>query len=283
MNQSAARWHVKVNATDEEVSPILARDPVWNCFALADLEPPMRTYSQFTLAFRDDGDVRAVCLILRHPIIGEVISPFGDEEGIEAILQRVDLPERPLLQVQEMHSPLLQRYYRPQTTWRELFRMVVTAASWRPSENIPSQPIKQLDQADLPALQRLYAQYAGHHFSADLFTPFPQSLYFGAYRGEHIIAAGGTHAVVPAHKFAVLGNILTAAEARRQGYATAITSALVTRLFEQGFSHVILNVFVDNADAVRVYQRLGFQARHRLVEGQSVLTDGTAYSSGGSV
>jgi len=283
MSQSAARWHVKVNATDEEVFPILARDLVWNCFALADLEPPMRASSQFALASRDDGDVRAVCLILRHPIIGEVISPFGDEEGIGAILQRVDLPEHPLIQVQEMHSPLLQRYYRLETTWRELLRMAVTASAWRPSEHMPSQPIKQLDQADLPALQRLYAQYVGHHFSADLFAPFPQSLYFGAYRGEHIIAAGGTHVIVPAHKFAVLGNILTAAEARRQGYATAITSALVTRLFEQGFSHVILNVFADNADAIRIYQRFGFRTRHRLITGKSVLTGRTAYSSGGSV
>src|SRR5579885_850503 len=90
MNQSAARWHVKVDATNEEVYPVLARDRVWNCFALADLEPPMRAYSQCALAFRDDDGMRAVCLILRHPIIGEVLSPFGDEEGIEAILQRVD-------------------------------------------------------------------------------------------------------------------------------------------------------------------------------------------------
>ncbi len=274
MNQSAARWYVKANATDEEVYPVLARDPVWNCFALADLEPPMRAYSQFALASRDTDNARAVCLILRHPIIGEIISPFGDEEGIAAILQQADLPEHPLVQVQKMHSPLLQRYYLPEVTWRELLRMAVTADSWRPSEHEPPEPIKQLNQADLPALKRLYAQYVGHHFSADLFAPFPQSLYFGAYRGEQIIAAGGTHVIVPAHQFAVLGNILTAAEARRQGYATTITSALVAKLFEQGFSHVILNVFADNADAVRIYQRLGFRTHHRLVTGKGALKPG---------
>lgn len=283
MNQSAARWHVNVNATDEEVYPILARDPVWNCFALADLEPPMRAYSQFALASQDTGDARAICLVLRHPIIGEVISPFGDEEGVKAILQQVNLPEHPLIQVQEMHSPLLQHYYRPEAAWRNLFRMAVSAGSWQPSENMLSQPIKQLDQADLPALKHLYAHYTGHHFSADLFAPFPQSLYFGAYKGEHIIAAGGTHVIVPAQQFAVLGNILTAAEARRQGYATAITSALVAKLFEQGFSRVILNVFADNAGAIRIYQRLGFQIYHRLVTGKGALISGIGYCSGGSV
>lgn len=271
MNQSSARWHVNANASDAEIYPILARDPVWNCFALADLEPPVRTYSQFALACQDEGEARAACLILRHPIIGEVISPFGENEGIDAILRQVELPENPLIQVQQVHSSLLQRYYRPEAAWRELLRMAVTAASWQPSENVPPRPVKQLDRVDLPALKHLYSQYVGHHFSADLFAPFPQSLYFGAYEGEQIIAAGGTHAIVPAHRFAVLGNILTAPEARRQGYATAITSVLVAKLFEQGLSPIILNVFADNVKAIRVYQRLGFQTRHRLVTGKSIL------------
>lgn len=82
MDQPSARWHVNTNATDDEIYSILARDPVWNCFALADLEPPLRAYSQFGLAFQDAGNGSAACLILRHPIIGEVISPFGDEQGI---------------------------------------------------------------------------------------------------------------------------------------------------------------------------------------------------------
>lgn len=36
-------------------------------------------------------------------------------------------------------------------------------------------------------------------------------------------------------------------------------------------------------DAIRIYQRLGFQTRYRLITGKSVLTNRTAYSSGGSV
>lgn len=271
MKKPVVGWRVNPNATDAEAYAILAQDRVWNSFALADLEPPMRAYSQFAIASQDEGEARALCLILRHPIIGEVLSPFGASAGIEAILQQIELPEHPLLQAQEMHRPLLQHYYRPEADWQELLRMAVTATSWQPAEIEPPQPIRQLGLEDLPALKDFYAQHVGNHFSADLFAPFPQCLYFGAYEGERIIAAGGTHAVVPAHQLAVLGNILTAPEARRQGYATAITSALVAALLEQHFSLVVLNVLADNANALRVYQRLGFQTHHRFVTGKASL------------
>jgi RimJ/RimL family protein N-acetyltransferase len=271
MKKSVPGWRVNPDASDAEAYAVLARDLVWNSFALADLEPPMRAYSQFATASQDEDEASAICLILRHPIIGEVLSPFGASAGIEAILQQVDLPKNPLLQVQVAHRPLFQRYYLPEADWRELFRMAVSANEWHPSEVIPPRPIRQLDMADLPALKDFYAQHVGSHFSADLFAPFPQCLYFGAYKGAQLIAVGGTHAVVPAYQFAVLGNILTAPEVRRQGYATAITSALVATLFEQRFSTVVLNVLVDNENAIRVYQRLGFQTHYRLITGKAQL------------
>ena len=75
----------------------------------------------------------------------------------------------------------------------------------------------------------------------------------------------------PEYRIAVLGNILTAPEARGQGYATAITAALVKLLFKQQISLVVLNVFEDNNTAIRLYQRLGFQTYHRLITGKSII------------
>lgn len=264
-------WHITQDATDDEAYAILAQDPVWNCFALADLEPPLRDYSQFAMASKDESDERAICLTLRHPIIGEVLSPFGSREGVAAILKHLALPQRPLIQAQELHMPVLQRYYQPETTWRRMLRMAITPTSWRSQTSVPPRPIKHLAVSDLPALKHLYTQYTQHPesgFSADLFR---QGLYFGVYVGERIIAAGGTHALVPTHRIAVLGNILTAPEARGQGYATAITAMLVATLFEQRFSLVVLNVFEENSPAIRIYQRLGFQTHHQLLTGKATL------------
>ena len=268
MAQSSADWRVIPHATNDEVYAFLARNPVWNCFALADLEPPLRAYSQFAAAYQDESDVRATCLILCHPIIGDVLSPSGSSEGIAAILQQIALPENPLLQVQERHISILQQFYQPATSWKNLLRMAITAEALHPSTDETPQPVRQLDVADVPALQKLYDQQAEVEFSADLFT---QGVYFGAYEGERIIAAGGTHALAPAHRIAVLGHILTAPEARRQGYATAITATLVRTLLRQDFSTIVLNVMEDNHAAWSVYQRLGFQTRYRLVTGKSTL------------
>jgi ribosomal protein S18 acetylase RimI-like enzyme len=67
---------------------------------------------------------------------------------------------------------------------------------------------------------------------------------------------------------------LTAPEARGRGYATAITAALVSTLFEQQFSVVVLIVFEDNSHAIRIYQRLGFQTHHQLLTGKAILSQG---------
>ena len=268
MTSSPSDWQITPDASNDQAYGILSHDPVWNSFALADLELPLRAYSQFATACQEGSQERAICLILRHPIIGHVLSPFGKAEGVAAILAHIDLPERPLIQAQELHLPLLQQYYHPEVTWKTLWRMALPSTSWRPPRVVSPRPIKHLDLSDVPALKDLYLQHPESTFSAALFS---QGMYVGVYEGERIIAAGGTQALVPAHRIAVLGHILTVPEARGQGYATAITTTLVARLFEQPFSLVVLNVFEDNHTAIRIYQRLGFQTHHRFVTGKATL------------
>ena len=269
MRQPSAQWRITPDATDDQAYAILSQDPIWNCFALADLEPPLRDYSQFALAHQDGSHESAVCLILHHPIIGQVLSSFGLEEGVAAILEYLALPERPLIQAQERHISLLQFYYQPETNWKRMRRMAITSTTFQPPADAPPRHVKRLTVSDVSALQNLYAHHPESGFSTHLFT---QGMYFGVYEGERIIAAGGTHALVPTYGIAVLGNILTAPEARGQGYATAITAALVATLFKQHFSLVVLNVFEENSKAIHIYQRLGFQTYHRLLTGKALLS-----------
>lgn len=266
---SSSGWQITADASDDLAYAILSQDPVWNCFALADLEPPLRQYSQFAVASRDGDPEHALCLILRHPVIGEVLSPFGPVEGLTALLRQTELPEHPLIQAQERHIPVLERFYQPETSWRRQLRMALAHAS-QPSlpamPPLPLRPAKRLTLDDLPALCNLYRLHPESAFSADL---FPQAVYVGIYEGDHLIAAGGTHALSSTSRIAVLGNILTAPHARGQGCATGITAALVTALLEQHFSPVVLNVFADNQSAIRIYQRLGFTTHHQLVTGRA--------------
>lgn len=266
MSHSSSGWQITPDGGHDQAYAILAQDPVWNCFALADLEPPLREYSQFAVASHNESHERAICLIVRHPTIGQVLSPFGANDGVAAILTHIALPERPLIQAQELHMSLLQRYYQAETTWRRQYRMAVSEAAWRAVSVTPPQPVKRLAHADLSALAALYTTHPESAFSADL---FPRALYFGVYDGDSIIAAGGTHVLDPTHRIAVLGNILTAPHARGHGYATTITAALVATLVEQHFSHVVLNVFADNSTAIHIYQRLGFATHHQVLTGRA--------------
>ena len=90
--------------------------------------------------------------------------------------------------------------------------MVITSTTLRSLHAVAHRPVKQLTLSDLPALKHLYTQHPESGFSADFFT---QGLYFGAYAGERIIAAGGTHALVPAYQIAVLGNILESRDTQK--------------------------------------------------------------------
>lgn len=269
MTDARSPWRITPDAANDQAYPILAPDPIWNSFALTDLEPPMREYSQFAIASHEDSVKHASCLIVRHPIIGQILSPYGEPAGVAAILSSIDLPQHPLLQAQELHIPTLQRHYQPHTPWRPMLRMATTPGQSQLLTYTPHPSVKQLTTLDLPALKTLYAQNPESAFSADLFT---KSLYFGAYDGERLIAAGGTHALTPAHSLAVLGNIFTLPEARGHGYATTITASLVAALFDQHITHVVLNVFADNAPAIQVYQHVGFQTHHHLITGRALLS-----------
>jgi hypothetical protein len=124
---------------------------------------------------------------------------------VAAILKHLALPEHPLIQAQEMHIPLLQHYYQPETKWKGMWRMAVTSTTFQPLIGEPLRQVKRLTTSDLPALKNLYAQHLESTFSTSLFT---QGVYVGVWKGKHLIAAGGTHALAPLSHIAVLGNIL---------------------------------------------------------------------------
>ena len=44
MTPPLVHWRITRDATNDEAYAILSQDPVWNCFALADLELPLRDY-----------------------------------------------------------------------------------------------------------------------------------------------------------------------------------------------------------------------------------------------
>ncbi len=256
-------WRVATDVNDDEIVATLAQDRVWNCFAIADLAPPMRAYSQYVVAYQADAP-RATCLVVRHPAFNAVI-PGGTREGVAAILAEIDLPEICQVQALDDRVPEIRRYYRFPAGLHEMLRMTVTADALRARITVPDRPVERLAIVDLAALRDLYALYPENHFRQDALE---HGTFFGVRDGERIVAAGGTHVVAATHHIAVLGNIFTHPGERRKGYAAAITTALTRELMAQGCRDVVLNVTATNDPAIRMYRQLGFRTHHHYWTGQ---------------
>ena len=155
--------------------------------------------------------------------------------------------------------------------WQTLLRMSLDFSLWQSAilTLTVASRARQRTDSDLPLLVRCYQHNPECTFSPDLFA---SAIYAGIYEEEHIVAAAGTRILDATHQIAVLGNIFTLPEARKNGYATVITATLISILIQQNYSTIVLNVFEDNDAAVRIYQRLGFRTRHTLPTGKAVLT-----------
>ena len=273
-------WRITVAATNEEAYPVLKQDRVVHCFAIADLLPPFRQYTRISLAEHTQTGQQATLLIVEHPEV-YVLATSGHAEGVAALLAHLGLPAAPLLQALPEHWPLLSPYYNLPARARKLLRMRLTEQTFqRPTE--PTLPVaERMTKDDLPALLALYDLYPAGHFRPGLLE---EGLFYGvragaverevraagenaeaqprqapAAEGARLVAAGGTHVLARPYGLAVLGNIFTHPEWRGSGCAQAVTSALVADLLAQGCQDVVLNVDVDNAPAIHVYTKLGFQ------------------------
>lgn len=83
--------------------------------------------------------------------------------------------------------------------------------------------------------------------------------YYGVREGDSIVSVAGIHAYSFDYKVAVLGNVTTHPDYRGRGLGTGACAKLCQVLHDEGIVHIGLNVRSDNAGAIRIYERLGFE------------------------
>ena len=262
---TTSEWQVRENDDDGEVQALLERDRVWNSFALADLLPPFRQYTHFMTAGRRGEFPSALVMIIEYPSFSTV-SPFGAVAGVAAILDQTSLPRRTLIQTTSDHRPLLEHRYHPAPAWLEMLRMAITAQMFTPIAT--DEPVTRMSSDDGAEVEELYRLFPDGHFRPDLLD---EGVFYGLRAGGRLCAIAGTHVVAEPFGIAVVGNVFTHPDARGQGYAGAVTAAVIDDLLRRGCRDVVLNVFATNAPAIAVYRRLGFQTAHHLWSGQAEL------------
>jgi ribosomal protein S18 acetylase RimI-like enzyme len=112
-------------------------------------------------------------------------------------------------------------------------------------------------------IQTLYQQsYPNNAFDPKMLQT---GLYYGYRHGGHLVSIAGVHVFSPSYRVAALGNIATHPDYRNQGLARTVTARLCLELKDK-VDFIGLNVKVDNAAAVHLYQSLGFNISSKYGE-----------------
>ncbi len=240
---------------------ILQSDPVWCVYALGDLEPALAAKCSW---YWNEGDLRALVLIYRG-YSPPILFVMGQAELTAGLVREIGLEPALSLHVQPEIVPLLAARYQI-TDEKADWRMAVRAEDFRPAS---VENTVLLGQADLDRVKLLYADGEASGESPEYFAAgsLRDGVFHGVLEGDELVAVAGTHLVSVAEGVAAIGNVYTRRDRRGLGLAAQTASAVFSDLTDRGIRTIALNVRQQNAQAIRVYQRLGFRKHCEFREG----------------
>jgi ribosomal protein S18 acetylase RimI-like enzyme len=252
----------------DEIRAVLLTDRRWAVYALGDLAPGLFERCEW---YGIEGPEPTVALLFRG-FETPVLFTLGAPAAVRAILEELPDEPRMYLMVRPEIVPLVTPCYRIEGEV-VMWRMILEPGAFRTAS--PS-GVSRLGPADFATLQRLYADGEPAGEAPDFFgaSMLEQGIFFGIRAGEELVAAAGTHLVVPAEGIGAIGNVYTRRDHRGRGLASRVTSAVAGELLQIGLRTVALNVSQANAAAQRVYERLGFRRYCAFCEGLAVREEG---------
>jgi RimJ/RimL family protein N-acetyltransferase len=194
---------------------------------------------------------RPIAVVLQYAgYAPQPIFVMGENPGIAAVLSTIIKPRAAYVAAKKEHLAALAGNYRVEAG-PAMLRMWVDSAHFRP---FPAD-VQRLLPVEIGELNRLYQLGFASWLPASAIT---DGLYYGIRVGGRLVSAAGTHVISRAAKLAVVGNVMTHADFRGRGYATAVTGAVTADLLKF-CDQVVLNVRADNPPALAAYRRLGYQ------------------------
>jgi ribosomal protein S18 acetylase RimI-like enzyme len=233
----------------------LAQDRLYAAYALCDLDDREYPRTRWAAAY-DDGHVVAVGMEYSG-LTPQPLFLMGANVGIATILRDVLRPRAAYLAAKTEAMPAVESLYRVDPG-PQMVRMWVDRARFRP---YPAE-VRRLLPSEIAELNRLYQLGFASWLPS---SAIAEGVYFGIRVGGKLIAAAGTHVISKEARLAVVGNVLTHADHRGRGYATAVTGAVTAELL-QSCDEVVLNVRADNPPALQAYRRLGYVEHVRFEE-----------------
>jgi RimJ/RimL family protein N-acetyltransferase len=240
-----------------ECARLASKDSQKNLLLLADLYPPHLSLSEIYMGLRNGklDDFSNVYRGFSQPSIVLGIAPPFKERLLNHILTKINGDFTCICEPEELN---LFRGRAEIVKSHKEYQMVLKEPILPegPQKNVEVELVQQSE------LWKLDHFLKGNGALAWLPVQFESGPYYCVKLDGEIVSVAGVHFVTP--QVAQLGNIVTAWSYRGRGYATNNTYALASALHSLG---VMVSLFVmeDNSQAVRIYEKIGFQKRRKLV------------------
>ncbi len=261
------RTVVARSTTDRVVlRAFLEQDRLFAAYAICDLEDREFPRTRWGIAVHGD---EIVAIGLEYGgLTPQPLFVMGRNDGIVAILRDVVRPRAAYLAAAAESLPAVTSSYRIEPG-PPMIRMWVDRARFQPAPAA----VERLLPVEVGELNRLYQLGFAAWLSS---SAVAEGVYYGIRVNGRLVSAAGTHVISREARLAVVGNVLTHAEHRGRGYATAVTSAVTADLLRY-CDEVVLNVRADNPPAIQAYRKLGY-LEHRRFEERLVRRTGSAWS-----
>ena len=253
-------WQVRKLDNKDEILAFLQQDRFYAAYAIGDLEPDFFPQCEWFAA----GDGERIQALALHftGLDPHALFTMGASDGLPLILGSALRPERIYFTGRSEHVPAVQAFYSLGEI-NKMLRMTVRDEDFHP---VTGKALK-LGPGYSSELKRLYSLGESIGESVVAFSPYQlaQGVFYGIEKRGRLVAAAGTHLVAPTYGVAAVGNVFTDPDHRGRGYATLCTRAVTRELLSQGMD-VVLNVQEGNADAIHIYEKLGYREYCRFIE-----------------
>jgi GNAT superfamily N-acetyltransferase len=244
------------------VRALLDDDPAWSAYAIGDLSPEHVA----NCSWHAPADGSCALALLYRGFDPPILFAMGGSAALVPIVREVEAPVVSLHVRGEALAVIASTYTSIET--RAMWRMVVDRPAF---QSASTAGVEAIEESDLAAITALYDDGRLHGEGPTFFHPsmLRQGTFRAVREGDEIVAIAGTHLFSPELGVCTVGNVYTRRDRRRRGLGARVTSAVVQHAIARAIPTIVLNVGQGNADARRVYERLGFRVHCEFFEGEA--------------
>jgi RimJ/RimL family protein N-acetyltransferase len=237
-----------------EIETFLRKNVPLHIYSIGDLDDFFWQDSEW-YALKESDEIRALALIYTGlPVL--TLQALSEQAGpMQKLLRSIlhILPDRFHAHLSPGVGEVFRGRYEMETCEKH-YKMVLNNDLL--PDNMDWEQVIRLTDKDLNQMHQLYEEaYPDNWFDPRMLQT---GQYFGIKIDNKLVSAAGIHVYSKQYKVAALGNIVTHPDYRGRDFAKSATVRLCRSLSEN-VEHIGLNVKADNAAAIALYNKLGFE------------------------